>query len=187
MLINWVTEIRAPLAASGYWHPEAASRRSPDAPHQRTKPINALDAFAGSPVPVQKFPCSVRKNPLFCLAGNGAIIPLNSVLNWTQKPRCRAPNGKIPVNFPVSRYGDRFAFDCIISQILRSIYNYLESVTFGFFFIRGLVICRWPRLLPALTSKSARVFRAWARGSASPRYLREAKRKSQRERRLTRP
>jgi hypothetical protein len=41
-----------------------------------------------------------EKNPLFCLAGDLASNPLNSLLNWTQKPRCTARNGKIPCKFP---------------------------------------------------------------------------------------
>src|SRR6516164_6456485 len=63
-LINWVTEIRAPLAASGYWHPEAASRRSPDAPHQRTKPINALNALPVLLFLSKNFPVPLEKSPV---------------------------------------------------------------------------------------------------------------------------
>src|SRR5262245_54650992 len=64
VLINWVTEIRAPLAASGYWHPEAASWRSPDAPHQRTKPINALDALPVLLFLSKNFPVPLEKSPV---------------------------------------------------------------------------------------------------------------------------
>jgi hypothetical protein len=74
----------------------------PDADTATDHHASCLYAFL--PLPVLLFCPKIslfhEKNPLFCLAGNLAGNPLNSLLNLTQKPRCIARNGKIPCKFP---------------------------------------------------------------------------------------